>query len=159
MNGSTIATLHQLYATEWFTRLGVRDTQAARVLASWDEAVAHCASPEWEALTQEAVNRYTEQLAVRAPDRFRRWNEIVREVKPTVAALVEAKVAATVAAHALPDVVSAAVRWDVLHLCLESEYADVQPPGFFAAQAFWYTVGHFPCGWDGDFPAGTRVVF
>lgn len=85
MNGNTIATLHQLFNTNWFCNVGVHDTTSARVLSTWHAAVASCTSPEWEDL------------------------------------------------HGAP--------------------------GFFAAQAYWYSVGHFPCGWDGEFPAGTRIIY
>lgn len=159
MNGQTIATLNQLYNSPWFGRVGVQDTTAARVVSSWDEAIASCAAPEWEELTQEAVNRYGEQLARRAPDRYRRWNDVVRDLKPTVEELVRVKTADLLKERQLPDVFSDVVRWDMLHVCVESEYADVYPPGFFASQAYWYTVGHFPCGWDGDFPEGTLVIY
>lgn len=42
---------------------------------------------------------------------------------------------------------------------MESEYADVYPPDFFAARAYWYRARHFPCGWNGDFPKATLVIY
>lgn len=108
--------------------------------------MASCASPEWEELTQEVANRYTEQLARRSPERCRRWNDVVRDVKPTADELVRAKTKDVVDAQALPNAFPDVVRRDVLHLCMESEFADVHPPGFYAAQAYWYRAGHFPCG-------------
>ena len=35
---------------------------------------------------------------------------------------------------------------DILHVCIESELADVHPPGFFTSKAYCYVKGHFPCG-------------
>jgi hypothetical protein len=35
----------------------------------------------------------------------------------------------------------------------------VYPPGFFASNAYWYIKGHFPCGWEGEFPKGTLVIY
>ena len=52
-----------------------------------------------------------------------------------------------------------AVQWDILHVCMEAEYADVYPPGFYASQAYWYVKGHFPCGWQGEFPNGKLIVY
>jgi hypothetical protein len=37
---------------------------------------------------------------------------------------------------------------------MESEYADVVPPRFFAALGFYNVRGHFPCGWEGEYPPG-----
>jgi hypothetical protein len=69
------------------------------------------------------------------------------------------KTRAVAETHALPKVFEDTVQWDVLHLCMEAEYADVYPPGFFASQAYWYVAGRFPCGWEGKFPAGRLVVY
>ena len=62
MHPRTIATLHQLDKADWFSRVGVKDTEIAIVLASWDDAVAHCSSVDWENLCLEAANQYCERL-------------------------------------------------------------------------------------------------
>lgn len=159
MNGNTVATLHQLFSTNWFSNAGKQDTTSERVLASWDAAAASCSSPAWDELQHEAASRYRERLAERSRERLRHWNKIVDDVGPTVQELVRAKTDAVVANESLPPTVVRVIEWDMLHLCMESEFGDVFPPGFYAAQAYWYTVGHFPCGWDGEFPTGTRVIF
>lgn len=58
----------------------------------------------------------------------------------------------------LPREFRGAVDWDVLHACMEAEYADVFQPGFYASQAYWYVKGHFPCGWQGAFLSGKLVI-
>jgi hypothetical protein len=137
----------------------VKDTTAALVLSSWQEAVQHCSSPEWEHLCLEAANQLRERLVERSKDRFADWNIIVAELKKTTIPLVRLKVEAVVEQHGLPKAFEDAVQWDILHACLEAEYADVFPPGYYASQAFWYVKGHFPCGWRGTFPAGTLVIY
>jgi len=59
----------------------------------------------------------------------------------------------------LPKAFEDTVQWDIIHLCMEAEYADVYPPGFYASQGYWYAKGHFPCGWQGEFPLGTRIIY
>jgi len=52
------------------------------------------------------------------------------------------------------------VQWEILGVCMEAEYADVYPPGFYASQAYWYVKGHFPCGWEGgEFPKGKLIIY
>ena len=46
MRPNTIATLDALHGKEWFRAVGVRDTDAADVLSSWDEAIASCGSAD-----------------------------------------------------------------------------------------------------------------
>jgi len=36
----------------------------------------------------------------------------------------------------LPKVFEDTVQGDILHLCLESEFADICQPGFYASQAY-----------------------
>jgi len=84
---------------------------------------------------------------------------IIQEMKRMTIPLVTAKIAAVVAEHGLPKVFADTVQWDILHLAMEAEFADVYPPGFYASQAFWYKEGRFPCGWEGEFPKGRLVIY
>jgi hypothetical protein len=73
--------------------------------------------------------------------------------------LVKQKIAPVVVSHQLDKTFEDTVQWDILSVAIEAEYADVYPPGFFASQAYWYVHGHFPCGWQGDFPDGTLMIY
>jgi hypothetical protein len=160
MQPSTIATLDLLEAAVWFSRVGVKDAETAIVLSSWQEAIEHSESYEWECLRNEALNQYCERIAQRSRERWRLWNEVVVEVNKFAEPLVERKIAAVVREHNLPRIFEAQVQFDTIGICVESEYADVCPPSFFTANAYWYVNGHFPCGWKGDFPPkGTPVIY
>jgi hypothetical protein len=87
------------------------------------------------------------------------WNPLIDEIRPIVQEFVHRKTARTVREHDLPVAFVDSVRWDILHLCAEAEFTDVFPAGFYASQAHWYVKGHFPCGWRGDFPQGSLVLF
>jgi hypothetical protein len=161
MTPETKATLRQLEDADWFSLVGQHDanTNVAIVLSSWDEAIEHCSSMEWENLELQIVNRLCEKLLAAAPDRFNQWNEIVNEMKQHTIPLVERKIAAVVEQCHLPKVFSDSVQWDILNLCMESEYIDVVPPGFYAGMAFWYVNGHFPCGWKDEPPKGKPIIY
>ncbi|MBS0261988.1 MAG: hypothetical protein JSS02_08520 [Planctomycetes bacterium] len=159
MKPQTLATIEQLEKVEWFTKVGVKDAQKAIVLSSWDEAIEHCSSIEWENLCLEACNQYRERLLERSKERLSQWNEIVDMVKATTIPLVQRKIETVVQQNNLPKVFENMVQWDMLGVCMESEFADVYPPGFYASQAYWYVKGHFPCGWQGEFPNGTLIVY
>jgi len=159
MHPRTVATLDQLENAAWFSRVGDKDTAVATVLGSWQEAVAHCSSIEWQNLCLEAANQYRERLVERSMERFEKWNELMLELKKVTIPLVAKKIEGVVRANDLPKSFENAVQWDVLFVCMEAEYADVYPPGFFTSNAYWYTKGHFPCGWQGDFPAGVLIIY
>lgn len=159
MHQRTIESLTELEHVEWFANVGRPDSGQAHFLSTWNEAMASCNGETWESLCQEAANQYRSRLAERDVARFREWNTLVREIKMTTMPLVLRKTKDVVDANHLPKGFIDTVQWDILHLCMEAEYADVYPPGFFASQAHWYLKGHFPCGWVGDFPGGQLVVF
>ena len=160
MHPRTEATIEQLRHERWFRNVGIRDAGAAEVLSSWKEAVESCSSPEWEELCLEAANQYRGRLLGKSAIEFSKWNERVSAIRPITKALVREKTKDVITDHQLPKVFLNTVDWDILHLCMEAEYADVYPPGFFASQAYWYMKGHFPCGWQGGpFPQGKLKIF
>lgn len=158
MHPRTEATLAKLEEAHWFSRVGVQDTETAIVVSSWQEAMTYCDSAETKNLWLEAANQYRLRLVERSKDRFRQWNEIAGVMRPIVTSFVSRKIEAVVRENSLPKVFEHQVRWEMIHLCMECEYADVYPPGFFASHAYWYVSGHFPCGWQGRFPKDGKLV-
>jgi hypothetical protein len=158
MHPRTIATLKRLEKAHWFSRVGVKDTQVARVLSSWDEAIEHCSSIDWENLCLEALNQFSGRLLAQSKERFSMWNEVTEYIRQPTLKLVDRKIEEVVRENRLPDVFRTRVARDILGLCMEAEYADVCPPTFFAAQSYWYAHGHFPCGWEGGFPPDGKLI-
>jgi hypothetical protein len=160
MDPRTVAVLKQLDETEWFSYVGVKgDITEPRILSSWQEAVDHCSSTYWESICLEAANQYCESIVRVSKERFRLWNEVVLDVKKTVVPFVSRKLGPLLRVNDLPSAFEATVRWDMIHICMETEYADIVAPGFYACQCHWYTEGHFPCGWEGRFPAGRLIIY
>src|ERR1700722_8211369 len=159
MHQRTIATLDRLEKADWFSCVGMDESKLARVLSSWQEAIDHCTLVEWKDVRLEAANQYRLHLLERAKDRFRKWNEIAVEVRSVTEPFVLRKIEAVARKENLPKEFEHAVGWDIAHLCMESEYADVHAPGFYTGMAYWYTVGHFPCGWEGGFPGGHPIIY
>jgi hypothetical protein len=159
MDERTILTLKRLEEAAWFSAAGQFVDGPVIVLSSWKEAVEACRSSSYQDLCLEAANRYRERLVERSVERFRLWNQTVRVVKQKSVPLVKRKIREVVETHKLPKVFEDTVQWDTLMVCMEAEFADIYPPGFFASQAYWYVEGHFPCGWKGDFPNGRQIIY
>jgi len=159
MRLTTKATLAALIQAQWFTSIGVHDTDSAIVLSSWGEAIESCSSPEWEDLCLEAANQYRERLLERSVERFRKWNDVVDKMKPIAQALVREKCQQVVEENDLPQVFLDTVDWDILGVLMEAEYSDVYPLGYYGSQGYWYVHGHFPCGWQGEFPEGKLIIY
>ncbi len=159
MNERVKATLAELEQVTWFYAVGHHDTEQAIILTSWQEAVASCNSQEWDDLLLEAANRYRSSLLRLSRSHFVKWNTVVEDLKKYTEPLVKRKMDEAVSSLGVPKDIESTVQWDVLHLAVEAAFADVCPPGFYASQAFWYVKGHFPCGWQGNFPEGKLVIF
>ena len=162
MRARTIVILERLERAHWFSRVGVHDTDEAIVLSSWNEAIEHCSTLEWENFCLDAVNDYREQLRERFHERSQKWNDVVADVRPPVYAIVRRKVELVSCRNDLPKVFEDTVRWDILNLCIEMEHADLCPPGFYAKQTEWYLKGHFPCGWHesvSEYPRGKPIIY
>ncbi|MFM7162229.1 MAG: hypothetical protein ACKO3P_17890 [Planctomycetaceae bacterium] len=163
MHPRTKATLEQLETANWFSQVGtvfgVSQREKIVMLPSWQKAIEQCSTIEWENLCLEAQNQYRIRLLERNMDRYLQWGAVVDIHKPSTIPFVQRKIEATVKQHRLPKVFEDTVQWDILGVCMESEFADVYPPGFFASNAYWYMNGHFPCGWQGEFPKGTLLIY
>ncbi len=136
-----------------------KDTKNTIILSSWKEAITSCSGNDWQDLLLEASNRYTEKLAKVSKERFNAWNQVAEEVKKVTVPLVNNKTYEVAKENHLPQIFIDTVQWVIFHLAMEVEYADVISPGFFAAEGYWYTHGHFPCGWEGAFPEGKLIIY
>jgi hypothetical protein len=159
MNEQTIATLAELREARWFSKIGIVDTKVADVLENWEQAMESCSSLTWQNLLLEAANQYRRRLLEKSVERYRLWSNVLEITKPHALSLVMEKLMEIPELKNLPKIFSHTVEWDMIHLLMESEFADVFPPGFFASQAYWYVKGHFPCGWKGNFPEGRLIIF
>lgn len=161
MHPETKDALAQLEQADWFLRVGLHELPEPFIhLSSWDAAMAHCDSDMWHWVHIETANQICTAIASQSRERFRKWNELVSEIRPIVTDLVRSKVESVMEANDLPDVFETSVRWDILHLCMECEYLDLSPPRFYGGLSYQYVTGHFPCGWEG--PLGRRgklIVF
>lgn len=159
MNQSTEAMVARLHAVELFAAVGQPVADDYSLVRSWPEAVRHSASDRWESIEQEEDNRLSQAVFNVSRELFQRWNDVVRELKQHIIPFVSDAVAKLgIEADIARQVVDSA-NWDLLGLLLESEYSTIVEPGFFSRIGHWYLLGHFPCGWDGDYPTGRLVLY
>ena len=118
---------------------------------SWPLAAKECTSRKWKNCQLMAGNALFEKVQRTAWDRGQTWNPIVQEVRLLIKPLVEASLIGLPLPKDLVTKVGNSISWDLLGICLESEFCDLVQP-FFCLPLLdpWYEVGHFPCGWDGD---------
>src|SRR5438094_243949 len=125
MNSLAVAEFERLKNAELFTMVGAQDTDAAKVLSSWKEAMEHCSSREWDDWLIDATNQIDDRVRAVAPARCEEWNDINHETKQFVIPVLEQKCERMVAENNLPKLFTDTVRWDVLHFFIEVAYSDI----------------------------------
>jgi len=145
----------------WFDRCGVDNPIGSalevRAVDSWSEAEQHFSGPDWETVGNDAANAVTLYLSSHHAVKYQQWNEIVEDVRETVIKLVSPKALDLQNQQGFTKTFCDCVNWDVLHALMTMAYADCRPPGFFIELLKIYEAGHFPCGWEGDWPNGTLL--
>jgi hypothetical protein len=150
MDRRTRQKLDELAGYPWFETVGEPVAGDVLPVNSWEDAMRLSNGAVWESVQLQVSNRLARQINRRDWPRFSQWNQLVEQVKAAMEPIVQAKVVAVATQHSLPEAFLHCVRWDIMCICLEAEYADLYAPTFFIPQlARWYGVGHFPCGWDG----------
>lgn len=163
MKNATQDLLHLLQQADWFSRTGLPiDDPAIVRVGDWVQAMESLEGFEWYRVSQVAPNALTSALSSRFPLRYRTWNALVGAMLPVIGEIVDEKIARIVDVHrgAMDEeIFRDSIEWDLLHACMELEFADLIPVGFFSQISSWYVKGHLPCGWSGTFPAGSLVVY
>jgi hypothetical protein len=159
---------HAMHVTDrvkllkWFAHVGENtpiecDVEVIR-LSSWTDAVAHCASAEWEETQLAARNATTQYLSAYHRDEYQKWNLYAAEAKQVLAPDFE-RLAEYLSTHGLDKIVGDSTRWDIYSAVLQEQYWHLGVPKFFLDLFPFYEAGHFPCGWRGEWPKGALVIF
>lgn len=142
---------------DWFHACGlpILNDSVALFVGTWNAAVKEMKRKRSEIAWFEFRNRLTEQLWLKAPDRYNRWKKIYNEkYESLVNSLFEGA-----CNNRRGFDVPVNVRGDIGHFFMELEFADIVPPSYFATRAEWYLAGRLPCGWEGKAPEGRLIVY
>lgn len=148
----------------WFERCG----QECRVVlpfpivraTDWAAAGAACAGREWQSAQLAARNDLSLFLHNEWRARYQRWNDIVAAANAACVTSLEETVWWPFCRRlGLTEAFVQSVRLDILAAILAYEYGDCPGRPAFALHLFGlYRAGHFPCGWEGEWPAGRLLV-
>jgi len=149
----------------WFSNCGsplsADLSMEIEVVNSWSAAMRECESANWETATLEARNQLTRFLSKHHRDKYRNWNLITGEHKESlVNPLIEQHIRPFQEAHSLSDSLPNSVQWNLLAALMERSYIEYNHGCFFFHELLVvYESGHCPCGWHGEWPNGSLVVY
>jgi hypothetical protein len=151
MQEETLSILRSMENWSWFERAGEPiDYPGVIALGSWGEAIEPDRSYNWECLRLQVHNVSCQTVNLQDWNRAQQRSPIVNEVKQALRPLLD-RIRTIGSRLSLPEKnFYHQVAWDLIGICMETEYADIYPPPFsIPVLAPWYRDGHFPCGWDG----------
>ena len=160
MNPKTAELFNRLESAEFFTAVGQQDGGNWCYATSWMEAVAECVSSKWSNCHTELINDLRMDVRSKAMDRYQTWNSVVTNIRPIVSNLVERKALTQFRVIGLPEKIAPHLTGILLTVVLSYEYSNIslirELPERIAAAVL---AGHFPCGWEGEFPDGRLIVY
>ena len=160
MRRETIRLIRRLRATDWFVNVGQPiDGADVKRAYSWKEALAYTLCVDWRNLTLEAGHNDLTAQIVRSDRLAQLWKRSLGHLRPKVTEIVQERATQISREYDFPKGFSDSVQWCVLHACLEEEFRGKIEGHFNTDLISWYLKGHYPCGWDGKYPAGRLVVF
>jgi len=155
----------RLFAIDWFSRCGqpisLDLTMEVEQIGMWPEAVESFGGVDWENVQLEAQNQLTMWLHQNARRRYQTWNEIVDAHKATIIEpLTRDRWVPFQDASGLDVQFIHGVQWDILGALMENSFFDTGHQCYFFFELLQvYEAGHFPCGWRGEWPGGSLVVY
>jgi hypothetical protein len=155
----------RINSINWFVHCGeafsAEISMGVKQVTSWSQAMESCKAPEWENAELEAQNQLTLWLHLHDRANYQRWNDIVVDHKNTIVNPLTDKILAPFEAkHNLELAFVHSVQWDVLGALMENSYlASGHSVFFFLELLTIYEAGHFPCGWQGEWPQGKLLVY
>jgi hypothetical protein len=141
-NSKTVNFIEELENIPWLQNVGKDlDTQEVTQLFSWNEA--------WENLQDENwINAsFHEHIDNMNPV----WDIAYDKALEVVSKSINC--------HEFEDGISVAdaIAYDVAAAAVEISIGSAST--FFTDLMKWYRNGHFPCGWDGQYPLGKLIVY
>lgn len=149
-----------LIDADWFSRVG-QPSGASEVIQvnSWGVAIEHVRAIEWENLHLDLFNRLANAVLEYYGEEECPMDPVGDELRATLVPVSEEKISAARLHPCVEDFVRVHSTADLVLACLETEYEEFAERTFFQSLSGWYLKGHFPCGWQGEYPEGKLILF
>lgn len=152
--------LQALHEITLFARVGSPSSDpTARHVHSWLAAMRTCNQQDWNNAQLDMSNDTARRVRTVSKRLYTTWNSVVDRVNPHIEYLFRRKLRAFRLKFFFYPPLSRSVRWDLRHCCIEKEFQELCGTGYSSRIGELYLSGHFPCGWDGDYPQGRLIIF
>lgn len=155
----------RIEAIEWFSHCGepanVDLTMEICQVQNWAEAMKSCKSDAWLSAALEAKNQLTIFMSVHATERYQQWNDLVDAYREAIVnQILNEKIRPFQTGNSLEETLVWHVRGELTGALMENSFIDCGHSAFFSLELLRvYEAGHFPCGWERQWPEGRLLVY
>ncbi|MGF1529189.1 MAG: hypothetical protein ACFCBW_20760 [Candidatus Competibacterales bacterium] len=157
-------TMGAIARVEWLYRIGVAPTESlplnAETVDSWEAADAAW-DDTWDNLRNRFQGDLTAGLSVSFRDRYRDWNLLFTQAQKVLDEDVSHRIHERVQELGWIPFYAQAISDDTCTILVEATYranwcvVDNVYPALFHI----YQSGHLPCGWSGEYPEGSLLIY
>jgi len=155
--------LADLEKIDWFSNCGNKtefsSNEKLSRIETLTESINSCNSIEWENFQLDKRNDLTSFLDRTRRNESNEWNTITGGIKNYLKDGIFQSVQEKLNISDLPNSILASVEWDILSYCQEIAYRKYNIPKFYSHLIPIYRNGHLPCGYNGEFPNGTTLIY
>src|SRR5688572_1083718 len=131
MNQRTEQKLRELESYPWFANAGDPVDSNYLPVKNWQEAVELSAGAVWSSVQLQTKNNIADEVTRRDYYRSEEWNGIAAELRKQIALIVANSVEPVAKKFELGLDFQGSVSWDMLGICMETEFSDLLVPMFF----------------------------
>lgn len=144
----------------WFSVVGkTLECDDTTQVSSWSDAINCLTVYADKRLFVPPVNQIRFLLREKVRNDFRRWNSIADAIRVQITQLVDEKTEGLLVEPGKLKLVRDHISWDIMHGCMEKEYENECTINYHRRRVSLLEIGHYPCGWQGDFPVGMHYVY
>jgi len=155
----------RLHEIDWYSHCGeplsINLSMPVVPVRGWPESTAIDSHSAWGNVQFDAQCQLRLWCRDQDPHYHPRWDELIIRFKATVIGpLIEEKWGPYQRQHGIQDEVLKSTTRDIYGALMENGFLTSGHQCFFFLELLLvYEAGHFPCGWDGDWPQGALVVY
>ncbi|NJL64913.1 MAG: hypothetical protein HC903_27800 [Methylacidiphilales bacterium] len=141
-NSKTVNFIEELESISWLQNVGsYLHTQEVTQLFSWNEAWENLQDKNW---INASFHEHVDNMNPVWDIAYDKALEVVSK---------------SINCHEFEDGISVAdaIAYDAAAAAVEISIGSAST--FFTDLMKWYRLGHFPCGWDGQYPLGKLIVY
>ncbi len=128
-------------------------------LKSHEDQLEEIDETEIEAELQAILKSLDEDESEDEDEDESEWNLMIDAINSIIYPIIDEKINSLPLSLDQKNAICAEMKSVYLSAYLESKFKENVTDPFYTRSLEWYFKGHFPCGWEGNYPDGKLIIF